>query len=84
VAGTIPNDSNSVLKVLSVHPFSGNDFVITWQSIAGKNYSIITNASLTSPSPGVSASGITGLETETSHTTTVSGAGTMFYEVGVK
>jgi hypothetical protein len=84
IAGTIPNDSNSVLKVISAQGLPGNDFVITWQSISGKNYSIITNASLTAPSPGVSASGIAGLESETSHTTSVNGAGTMFYEVGVE
>ncbi|MDF7809290.1 carbohydrate-binding protein [Pontiellaceae bacterium B12219] len=83
VAGTVPTDSGSVLKVNSAGAV-GSDFILTWQSIAGKNYSIITNASLTSPTPGISASGITGQETETSYTTTVNQADGMFYQIGVE
>jgi hypothetical protein len=84
VAGTAPDDSNSVLKVTDAQGTTRNGFVITWQSVAGKSYSIMTNASLTDPESGVAVSGIPGQETETSYTTTVSEAETMFYEIGVE
>ncbi len=83
VAGTIPTDGNSVLVVNSIAP-AGTDLVLSWQSVEGKSYSIVTNTSLTAPAPGTAVSGITGLETETSYTTTVSGASTVFYEIGVE
>lgn len=83
VAGTDPTNDTSVLVVNSVAS-GGGDFVITWQSVAGKSYSIVTNTSLTVGSPGVEASGITGLPNETSYTGTISGADNVFYEVGVQ
>ncbi len=83
-AGTIPNDPDSVLKVIAAQGSSSNGFVITWQSVAGQSYSIMTNTGLVSPDWGVAVSGITGLESETSHTTTVSGAGTVFFNIAVE
>uniref|UniRef100_UPI0035634DC0 hypothetical protein n=1 Tax=Pontiella sp. TaxID=2837462 RepID=UPI0035634DC0 len=83
IAGTDATNPDSVLRVNSAEAVGG-DWVITWQSVAGKSYSIITNASLASPNPGVEASGITGQPNETSYTGTVGGATAVFYEVGVE
>jgi hypothetical protein len=83
LAGTDPTDENSVLKVTSIAS-DGSDYIITWQSVEGKSYSIITNSSLVYPSPGTAASGITGLENETSVTSSIPSAPVMFIEVGVE
>ena len=83
VAGTIPTDGNSVLIVNSIEQVD-TGLVISWQSVADKDYSIVTNASLTTPVPGIAVSNLVGLATETSYTTTVSGASAVFYEIGVE
>ncbi|MDF7808110.1 hypothetical protein P4E94_11720 [Pontiellaceae bacterium B12219] len=83
LAGTIPTNSSSVLKVTSVTS-EGSDYVITWQSVAGKNYSIITNLNLVYPNPGVAASNIVGLADETSITSSIPAAASMFFEIGVE
>ena len=84
IAGTDATNSASVLKVTSVEAIGGNDFVITWQSVAGKDYSIITNLNLAFPNPGVAASGIPGLAGETSVTSSLPSASSVFYEIGVQ
>ncbi|MDF7797982.1 fibronectin type III domain-containing protein [Pontiellaceae bacterium B1224] len=80
--GTIPTDSNSVLVVNSiVNTDSG--LVLSWQSVEGKSYSILTNTSLNFGGvPGVEGV-VIGLEGETSYTGTLSGANTVFYEIAV-
>ncbi len=83
VAGTDPTNAASVLTIYSGSN-TVNGLVLTWQSVEGKSYSIITNSSLTLSARGTIAAGITGLENATSYTTTVSGAGTVFYEIGVE
>lgn len=83
LAGTNPTNAASVLKVTSIGS-AGSDYVITWQSVAGRNYSVITNLNLVYPSSGVAASNIHGLAGETSYTTTVSGASSLFYKIGVE
>ncbi|WP_372795053.1 hypothetical protein [Pontiella sp.] len=83
VAGTAANDPASVLKLTAADSMGG-DFVITWQSVAGKNYSVITNLNLVSGTEGTAASGIVGQDGETSYTTTVSGASAVFYKIGVE
>ncbi len=83
LAGTNPTNAASVLKVNSVTDTEGGP-VVTWLSIAGKSYSIITNSSLMYPNKGTVVSGIIGEAGETSHTTDVSNASSMFFEVGVE
>lgn len=83
VAGTNPTDETSTLSIISCSNTAAG-MVISWQSVEGKNYSIYTNTSLTVPQYGVAVSNITGLATETSYTSTVSSAGTVFYEIGVE
>ncbi|MEI6891257.1 MAG: hypothetical protein V5783_03710 [Pontiella sp.] len=83
VAGTIPTDATSVLEVNSFVNTT-NGLVISWQSVEGKSYSIVTNTDLIFGDSGIAASNITGLENETSYTTTVSGASSVFYEIGVE
>ncbi|WP_372795769.1 hypothetical protein [Pontiella sp.] len=83
VAGTDPTDDLSALLITGGSS-TESGLVLTWQSVAGKSYSIVTNTSLTTPSKGTAVSGIAGMEGETSYTTTVSSAGTVFYEIGVE
>ncbi len=83
VSGTVPTDAASVLQITSASNTAGG-MVFTWQSVEGKSYSIVTNTSLSVPDKGTVVSGIIGLENETSYTTTVSAAGTVFYEIGVE
>jgi hypothetical protein len=83
VAGTVPTNTASVLEVNSLASI-GTDYVITWQSVEGKSYSIITNTSLTFPVNGVEATGIIGLPTETSYTSSFPTASSVFYEIGVE
>ncbi len=83
VAGTDPTSSASALVANSPETIDGGQIVITWQSVAGKSYSIITNSSLVFPNKGTEAV-VTGLDGETSYTGTVGGANTVFYEVGVE
>lgn len=81
IAGTDPNDADDFLKINSVS--NTNGLVITWSSVEGRNYSIITNTSLSVGTPGTLVSGIAGVDGETAYTGTVSGASTVFYEIGV-
>lgn len=82
--GTNPTNSASVLAVTGGEGIGGGDFVITWQSVEGVEYSVITNTSLVFPNRGTEASGIVGLPTETSYTGSVNAADAVFYEVGVE
>ncbi|VGO16551.1 hypothetical protein PDESU_05142 [Pontiella desulfatans] len=83
IAGTIPTDSSSVLKVTSVTS-DGGDYVITWQSVAGKSYSIRTNLNLVVGTPGIAADGILGAAGETSVTSSIPSASSVFYEIIVE
>ncbi|MDF7825448.1 fibronectin type III domain-containing protein [Pontiellaceae bacterium B12227] len=83
VASTIPTDSNDVLRVTS-YMNTTNGVIITWQSVEGKNYSVVTNASLTDPNRGAAMSGIIGLDGETSVTSSVPTEANLFMEIGVE
>lgn len=83
LAGTAANDPDSVLA-LTAAELLGSDIVITWQSVAGKSYMVITNTSLTAGTPGTLETGITGKADSTSYTGTVSGAVAVFYEIGLE
>lgn len=78
IAGTIPTNAASVLTVLSATP-TAEGSVVTWASVEGKSYSIVTNLNLTAaPSWGVEESGITGLPNETSYTSSMNSAEAFF------
>ncbi|MDF7797968.1 fibronectin type III domain-containing protein [Pontiellaceae bacterium B1224] len=83
VCGTVPTNAASVLAFTSGSN-TVDGLILTWQSVEGKSYSIVTNTSLTIPTAGVAVSNIMGFASETSYTTTVSGASSLFYEVGVE
>ncbi|MDF7805973.1 hypothetical protein P4E94_00890 [Pontiellaceae bacterium B12219] len=83
VAGTDPTDDASVLAVTSAESIAGGNFVITWQSVEDRNYSVITNLDLVFGTPGIAASGIQGQPVETSYTSSVPAASVMFFEIGV-
>ncbi len=84
VAGTAANDAGSLLKFTAAEVLDDGGFVITWQSVEGKSYSVITNTSLFFSEDGITASNLIGLADETSYTSTVSGAAAVFYEVTVE
>ncbi|MEI6891839.1 MAG: hypothetical protein V5783_06680 [Pontiella sp.] len=84
IAGTNPTNAASVLTITSHQSLDNGDYVVTWQSVEGKSYSVITNTSLLYPQEGVAASDILGLVGETSYTGTISGANEVFYEIGVE
>ena len=83
VAGTDPNDADSVLEITS-GIMTNSDLILSWQSVEGKTYSIVTNANLTLPNPGPVASGIPSQGTNTSYSIPMSGEATLFYEIGVQ
>jgi hypothetical protein len=83
IAGTDPTNSASVLQVHSIRS-SASGIVVTWQSVAGKSYSIITNANLTAPNPDVAVSNITGQANSTSYPVPVGDEPTLFFKVGVQ
>ncbi|MDF7797946.1 hypothetical protein P4C99_00625 [Pontiellaceae bacterium B1224] len=83
VAGTVPTNGSSVLEI-NAYAVDGGSYTLDWKSVEGKSYSIMTSSDLVNGTPTVEASGITGLPTETSYTGTVSGAGAVFYSIGVE
>ncbi len=84
LTGTNPTNAASVFQVTSAESIGDGSFVITWSSVEDKTYMIQSNTSLTVQSPGTVAVGIEGQPNETSYTGTISGADTVFYEVGLE
>ncbi len=84
IAGTNPTNAASVLTITSNQSLDNGDYVVTWQSVEGKSYSVITNTSLSYPTTGTVASDILGEVNETSYTGTMGSAETVFYEIGVE
>lgn len=84
VAGTNPTNSASVLAITSGESIGGSNFVVTWQSVAGKSYNVMTNLDLVFGTPGVAASGIVGQPVETSYTSSVPAASSAFFKIGVE
>jgi hypothetical protein len=81
VAGTSPTNAASVLEV-NAFSQDGTNYVIRWQSVAGKTYGVVTGESLLSMSEA--DSGISGAVGETSHTGTLSSSDTFFYKIEVQ
>ncbi|MDF7801633.1 fibronectin type III domain-containing protein [Pontiellaceae bacterium B1224] len=84
LAYTDPNDSNSVLNISSYTDTNG--LSVTWQSVAGVSYSVLSTDSLTFGTPDELATGITGLAGETTYTSTgaVFNASAEFFSIGVE
>ncbi|MDF7807763.1 hypothetical protein P4E94_09965 [Pontiellaceae bacterium B12219] len=83
IAGTNPTNAASVLTVNSFSNVAG-DYVITWQSVEGKSYSVLTNLDLVYGTPGAAASGIVAVTNETSYTSSVPASSAVFFEIGVE
>ncbi len=85
LAGTVPTNAASRLQVNAAGPL-GTNHVVSWQSVTGKYYSVLVESNLAAASNGWSttANNIRGLENQTSFTTTVSGADSAFFKVGIE
>ena len=82
ICGTCPTNSLSVLRLLSATPQRTN-VTVTWQSVAGVNYSLERSANLASPFM-LLATNIVGQAGTTGYAdTNATGAGPFFYRVGV-
>jgi hypothetical protein len=80
--GTCPTNALSVLRLLSATPH-GTNATVTWQSVAGVNYSLERSANLASPFM-LLATNIVGQAGTTGYAdTNATGAGPFFYRVGV-
>jgi sialate O-acetylesterase len=79
-AGTIPTNPASVLAVESV-AVAGGDCIVSWQSVTGKSYRVLSSPGLPATGWTTKAHDIAGLTVQTSHTCTVSAAAAAFYKV---
>jgi hypothetical protein len=83
LCGTDPSDRLSALRLLSAVP-AGTNLTVSWQSVAGVNYSLERSANLAA-SFTLLATNIVGQAGTTSYVdTNATGAGPFFYRVGVK
>ena len=82
LAGTIPTDLRSVLKVISAQA-GGSDVIITWQSADGKTYTLQSKSDLGLPIWNDVATGIPATGASTSYTTTL-GAERSYYRIGLE
>jgi hypothetical protein len=81
--GTCPTNPLSALRLLSPS-ITSTKATLTWQSVAGVNYSLERSANLAAPFT-VLATNIVGQAGTTSYAdTNATGAGPLFYRVGVK
>ncbi|VGO11474.1 hypothetical protein PDESU_00018 [Pontiella desulfatans] len=78
--GTDPTNALSLLTITEAAPAVGGEFVVTWQSAAGKSYNILTNVNLTVGNWGTAATAVPSAGAETSYTTTV-GSAVNFFQV---
>jgi hypothetical protein len=82
ICGTNPTNALSALRMVSALPTTNNT-TVTWQSVAGVNYSVERSGNLSSLFTPL-ASNIVGQATTTSYTdTNGTSAGPFFYRVGV-
>ncbi|MDF7824644.1 sialate O-acetylesterase [Pontiellaceae bacterium B12227] len=84
-AGTIPTNAASVL-IVNTTGVALSDGVVSWQSVTGKCYGVMSNTNLVAVSNGwkTVANNIQGLENATSYTSTVSSAAAAFFKVGIE
>ena len=82
VCGTCPTNPLSALRLLSATP-RGTNVTVSWQSVAGVNYSLKRSANLASPFTLVATNILGQAGTTTYGDTNATGAGPFFYRVGV-
>jgi hypothetical protein len=84
LAGTQPNNSNSVFRIVSLKPET-NNLRITWSAVGGKSYVVQTNASVTGTfadfSPLISVPGVGESTTNYLHVGGLTNAAGRFYRV---
>ena len=71
LAGTSPTNRNSLLALKAPSSFSSNQVVVTWASVLGKKYQLLTSTNLLQPGWQTNLAGIDGLDPETSITNTI-------------
>ena len=84
LAGTSPTNSASLLVVSSVAPsVTPGEYVITWQAVATRRYSVLQNTNLLDLTWTTNASRIQGIEPLCTHTVQTENAKT-FYRIAVE
>jgi predicted outer membrane repeat protein len=86
IAGTVPTDASSVLKMLSLAPANGIAVAVTWQSVTNRNYFLHRLTDLGAPASfSTISSNIPGrLATTTFTDTNNTALSRAFYRVGVQ
>jgi hypothetical protein len=84
-AGTIPTNASSCLMLYSLtnNPAVPGEFVLRWQSVAGKTYSVLAATNLMTGFTALT-NGLPATPTVNVYTDKVNGAGQKFYRVGVE
>jgi alpha-tubulin suppressor-like RCC1 family protein len=84
-AGTDPNSASSclVLYALTNNPALPGEFVVRWQSVTGKTYSVLAATNLLTGFSSLT-NGLPATPTVNVYTDKVNGAGQKFYRVGVE
>ena len=82
VCGTCPTNPLSVLRLLSAAP-AGTNVTVSWQSVTGVSYFLARSANLASPFTVVATNILGQAGTTTYGDTNATGAGSLFYRVGV-
>jgi hypothetical protein len=82
-AGTVPTNSSSLLRILSITPQPNGNNVIVWTSTGGKNYQVYATTNMT----GVGFAAISGIIPSAGSTTSYTDSGvtdaTKYYKVKV-
>jgi hypothetical protein len=83
VAGTAPNDANSLLRIVNITTVSPGSYQISWTSVPGRRYRVWYRDALTSGAWQLAtADSILATGTITTHTT-ATGSAQRFYKVQV-
>lgn len=82
VAGTDPKNNASVFEI-AIRSYAGSQYVFSWDSVAGKHYSVYRATNLTSGAATPLATNILATPPDNVYTDSVSDAATYFYSVKV-
>ena len=85
LAGTNPNSAASCLVIyaLTNNPALPGEFVVSWQSVTGKTYSVLAATNLVTGFTALT-NGLPATPTVNVYTDTVNGVGQKFYRVNVE